>query len=508
MITFAVGLIILFIGGFLGAKACRKAFAPDDRVTPAHTHSDGSDYVPMPRWKNSLINFLNIAGTGPILGPIQGILFGPIAFITIPIGCIIGGAVHDYFTGMVSCRENGKTIPMLVRKFLGNPAYFAFLVVFLFGMMLLITVFTYTPADLIISTVHDSTGFSSPAFSIFIYAAIIIYFLISAVMPIDKVIGKIYPVFGTLLLVVTFAIFMCLLFGDYSMVELFGSWSLNGFDFGEYFSGMHFVPVFFVTVACGILSGFHATQVGLVARTLDSEHDGISVFHLPMIVEGFVAMIWAAGTMAMIGVGAAEGGITMVFDDGTWKFTAIIDGAVEEISATSVVFVIGSEMMGDIGGVLAALACILLPITSCDTAIRVVRMLSMDATGVTERSLRRVFLCTLPIIIALVFVLVLVKLNPDGFHLLWMYFGLFNQVIAVFALAVVLVYFMRRGLGPSILMPAVPFAFYVFIVVSYLFGSDICFGAPWWLAYSVAAVFVVLSFVFILRRGKQDIEVT
>ena len=506
MITFFAGLAILIVGGYLGAKVCTNAFGPDDRPTPAHTDGDGSDYVPMKKWKNSLINFLNIAGTGPILGPIQGVLFGPIAFISIPIGCIIGGAVHDYFVGMISCRENGKTVPMLVRKFLGNPAYFVFLAIFLIGMMLVITVFTYTPADLTISVVHDSIGLSSPTFSTLVYAVIIIYFLLSAVLPIDKVIGKIYPLFGMMLILVTFAIFIGLFFGGYGMAELFGSWTLNGFDFAAYFTEMHFVPVFFITVACGILSGFHATQVCLVSRTLDEERDGTTVFHTSMVVEGFVAMIWAAGTMAMIGIGAADSGITMVFENGAWAFTTTIDGTVEKISATTVVYVIGSKVLGTFGGVFAAVACILLPITSGDTAIRAVRMTMMEITGAKVDSVKTVFMYTLPIVILLIIALTFVKIFPDGFHRLWMYFALFNQQMAVFALAMIVVYFIRRGMMKTLWIPAVPFVFYCFVTVSYLFGADICLGAPWWLAYTVAVIAVVAMIVLVIKRGRTDDE--
>jgi len=502
MITFAVGIAILVIGGAIGGRACRKAFGPDDRPTPAHTKQDGSDFVPMKGWRNSLINFLNIAGTGPILGPIQGILFGPIAFITIPIGCIIGGATHDYFVGMISSREDGRTIPMLVRKFLGNPAYRAFMVLFIICMMLVITVFAYMPADLAVSTIDDYTGYSSPTLTALIYVSIVGYFLLSAVLPIDKLIGRIYPLFGAMLIVATFVVFAGLVIGGYEMAELFGSWTLNGFDFGAYFTSMHFVPVFFVTVACGILSGFHATQVTLVSRTLDNERDGVGVFHFPMIVEGMVAMIWAAGTMAMIGVGASEGGITMMFEDGIWEFSAVIDGETKVISPTTVVYVIGSKIMGDIGGLFAAIACILLPVTSGDTALRAVRMTIAETRGEPGGSIRAVAKYTLPVVAVVVILLAIAKAAPDGFHSLWMYFSVFNQTIAVFSLAVVFVYFLVRGLTRYIWMAAIPLGFYSFVVVSYIVGSDLCLGAPWALAYAAAAVSVVLMFVFVLKRGR------
>ena len=506
MITFAVGIAILIVGGVISALLCKKAFKPSDRPTPAHTHADGTDYVPMKRWRNSLINFLNIAGTGPILGPIQGILFGPLAFITIPIGCIIGGAVQDYLVGMISTREDGRTISTLIRKFLGKPAYMLFMIIFVVMITLLITVFTYTPADLTASMVHDSTGFSSPVFSFALYAIIIIYYLLSAMLPIHKVIGRVYPIFGGILLISAIGLFGALLFGGYDLVELFGDWTLNGFDFRAYFTEMHFIPVFFVTVACGILSGFHSTQVSLMSRTIESERDGLEVFHMPMIVEGLVAMVWAAATMAMIGVGAADGGITMSMEDGVWVYTAMIDGKLQTVSPTTVVYVIGTQMLGTVGGLFAAAACVLLPITTGDTALRAMRMAGVEASGQKIGSMNDMRKFTYPVVVMVIIMLIFFKANPDGFQRLWMYFSLFNQQIAVFALAVVSVYFLRKGLKKWVWLPAIPLAFYCFVVMSYMIGSENCAGLPWNFAYIVAAVSVVALFAFIIRRGRMDID--
>ena len=370
MATFIAGLAILLVGGALYGRLCERAFGPDDRTTPAIEKADGVDYVPMPKWRNSLINLLNIAGTGPILGPIQGILFGPAAFVTIPIGCVIGGAVHDYFCGMVSMREGGAQMPELVRRCAGkwfHRAYtvFACLVLFLIGVVLM-----YTPGDIAATQVLGLSGSPSDPATWAIYAVIFGYCLVATVFPIDKIIGRVYPVFGAVLLLSTACMLVMLVAGNYPLVNIWEEWTLGGFDFAAYFSAQNFVPVFFVTVACGILSGFHSTQVTLVTRTVRSEREGRTTFYNMMILEGAVAMVWAAASMAMIGVGAAEGGITMQMTDGGWAYFAQVDGEVQKIAATSVVGVACNKLLGPVGGIVAIIGAIVLSVTSGDTAMR------------------------------------------------------------------------------------------------------------------------------------------
>ena len=329
MHTFIIGLIILIVGGGLYGHLCQRVFEPDDRETPAFTRNDGVDYVPMPKWKNSLINLLNIAGTGPILGPIQGILFGPIAFVTIPIGCVIGGAMHDYFSGMISVREGGIQMPDLVKQNT-NPVIHRLytlsvcLVLFLVGV-----VFIYTPGDILATQIFGFDGTAGEASTWIIYSVIFLYYLVATLFPIDKIIGKIYPIFGAVLLLSAFGIFLSLfskqtnlidmfeidsssqtflgrvlangspflivflifavlilayrwlsrflksdkiitrayfVFGvimivsaigilvmlfirNYTLLNIWDGWELNGFDFGEYLTTQHFFPNFFWKLA-------------------------------------------------------------------------------------------------------------------------------------------------------------------------------------------------------------------------------------------------------------------
>ena len=337
MLTFILGLVILFGGGALYGKFCEKVFGPDDRETPAFAKQDGVDYVPMPAWKNGLINLLNIAGTGPILGPIQGILFGPIAFIAIPVGNIIGGSMHDYFSGMICTRDGGTEMPAMIQKYTSKGVYWVYNVFVCVLLLLVGAVFVYTPGDIAATQVFGFSGAATAVSTWVIYGVIFAYYFIATVFPIDAIIGRIYPIFGAVLLFSALGIFIAIFSKGYPLTNLWEPWvAASGFDYGAYFGAGHFIPVFFVTVACGILSGFHSTQTALISRTMKSEKEGRMTFYNMMVLEGFIAMVWAAGTMAMINLGSANGGVDMQQVDGVWKYMQ--NGSV--VSATSMVGVL------------------------------------------------------------------------------------------------------------------------------------------------------------------------
>ena len=506
MITFIVGLIILFVGGGLYGAFCQKVFSPDNRKTPAYTKADGVDYVPMPKWKNSLINLLNIAGTGPILGPIQGILFGPVAFITIPIGCVIGGAMHDYFSGMISVREGGIQMPELVKMNTNAAIHklytiFVCLVTFLVGV-----VFIYTPGDIMATQVFGFGGTAEEASTWIIYSGIFIYYLIAAVLPIDKIIGKIYPLFGAVLLLSAVSVFIMLFVKGFSLAELFGSWNLGGFDFGAYFSSENFIPSFFVTVACGILSGFHSTQITLVTRTMEHEKEGRFTFYNMMIVEGFIAMVWAAGAMAMIGAGAESLGITMQQNDGVWGYYAMVDGQLSKIDATSVVGVISRNMLGSVGGIIAIIGVIVLPITSGDTALRSVRLILADTFKIKQdRNIKRLMLA-IPVFALAFAVLVLAKTNPGGFNVIWRYFGWSNQTVSIFALASILIWLMQHDKKKYFWIPLIPLAFYSFVTCSYLMSAKIGFSLPYEISLIIGFTFALIVVFLSIYRGRKPLK--
>ena len=242
MVTFIIGLVMLFGGAALYGKLCEKVFGVDDRQTPAYTKNDGVDYVPMKGWKNSLINLLNIAGTGPILGPIQGILFGPIAFITIPIGNVIGGAMHDYFSGMICLRNGGSQMPDMVKKYT-NKGVFSVYNVFVCLLLLLVgAVFIYTPGDIAATQMFNFSGDATAVSTWVIYGVIFLYYLVATVFPIDKIIGRIYPIFGGILLFSAIGVFIGLFVKGYPLIEVWNNvWSYQGvFNYSEYYAGGHF----------------------------------------------------------------------------------------------------------------------------------------------------------------------------------------------------------------------------------------------------------------------------
>ncbi|MBQ9042506.1 MAG: carbon starvation protein A [Eggerthellaceae bacterium] len=287
MTTFLIGLALLVAGGAVYGRVCERVMKPTDDPTPATVQSDGVDFVPMKKWRNSLIELLNIAGTGPILGPIQGALFGPVAFITIPVGCVIAGAFHDYMVGMISIRNRGGQVPELVRLFLGRGVYYVYAVFVCLLLLLIGVVFVYTPGDIFVNQVlHQESTLANPVLW-GVYAAIFGYYVVAALFPIDKIIGRVYPVFGAILLVSAVGVFAGLFLNGYPLPELWDA------DPGNTLAG-DFVPIFFVTVTCGILSGFHSTQATIVSRTVVDEREGRTTFYDMMVAEGFIAMTWAA----------------------------------------------------------------------------------------------------------------------------------------------------------------------------------------------------------------------
>ncbi|MBP5261507.1 MAG: carbon starvation protein A [Clostridiales bacterium] len=479
MITFVIGLVILVVGGALYGRFCEHVMKPTDAKTPAVEKFDGVDYVPMKKWKNSLIELLNIAGTGPILGSIQGILFGPIVFITIPLGCVLGGAFHDYMSGMISVRNNGEQMPGLVRLFLGKKMYAVYNVFVCFLMLLIGAVFIFTPGDLFISNIIKQDGSISNPVTWIVYGAIFVYYIIATLLPIDKIIGKIYPVFGALLLLSTVGIFGGLFIKGYELDELWDT----GFSFVNMY-GDNFIPIFFVTVACGIVSGFHSAQATLISRTMGNEHEGRMTFYNMMIIEGFIAMVWAAAAMGAVKLGLATN--DMLHD-----------------SATAVVGVVAKDMIGSVGGIIAIIGVIVLPITSGDTALRSLRIMVGDALHIDTGKKKNNLLIALPIFVLVAVILYFAKANSSGFNLLWRYFSWANEVVAVFTFAMIGVYMIRHKM--PFLMALIPGSFYMFVVSSYILHAKIGLNIDWVPAFAEAGIMtLVYAAVVILHGHKKD----
>ncbi len=497
MATFILGLVILIGGAALYGKFCEKVFGPDDRETPAYTKQDGIDYVPMKGWKNQLINLLNIAGTGPIFGPIQGILFGPIAFITIPIGNIIGGAMHDYFSGMICLRDGGTQMPEMIRKY-SNKTIFSIYNVFVSLLLLLVgAVFIYTPGDIAATQVFGFDGKATSVSTWIIYGVIFVYYLCATVFPIDAVIGRIYPVFGGILLFSAVGVFAGIFLKGYPLTELWNAWDSEAcfvmvdgvakhFSYADYFTAQRFFPTFFITVACGILSGFHSTQTAIITRTMKSEREGRATFYNMMVLEGFIAMVWAAAAMGAYNLGMRE---------------AVASGATATVGAVC------RDLLGNVGGIVALLGIIVLPITSGDTALRGLR-LQISETFHIDQSSNGKRLGLSAIIFALVAViLVFAKTNANGFNILWRYFAWSNQTLSLFAFLAISIWMFENGKQKYVWIPLIPGGFYAFITMTYISNAKIGFGLPWGVAYAIGAVAAVAYIMAILTYGKKRASV-
>ena len=476
MLLFIIGLIILLGGGFFYSKYVESQLAPDDRETPAVRKADGVDYVVMSEKKNWLINLLNIAGMGPIIGPIQGILFGPIAFLAIPLGCVFAGSVHDYMTGFISMRNGGSQVPKLVGKYIGDGVRKFYNIVIAILLLLTGVVFVYTPGDLIANDILK-VGADSNVIWI-IYAAIFAYYIASTVLPIDKLIGKVYPIFGGFLIVSAIGVFIG--------IFIKGSGHLafeNAGLLAEHPLGQKFIPSFFITVACGILSGFHGSQVTLISRTVKSESEARTTFYSTMIAEGFIAMVWAAGAMVLFSSGQAA----------------------LDTPGTIMVGQVSKYFMGNVGGLLAVLGVIALPITSGDTAFRSLRLIISEELKIDQRSGSKRAGLSAVLFIPAFAILYFAKTNPNGFNLLWRYFGFTNQFVATFALAVATIYLIDTG--KNYIITLLPGIFYVFIVFSFIINiKGLGLGMPFSIAYPAAGVIAVLYAYFVIKLGKKNKE--
>jgi carbon starvation protein CstA len=480
------GLVALFVGAAVYGKICENVIKPDDRKTPAFTKGDGVDYVPMKTWKNSLINLLNIAGTGPILGPIQGILFGPVAFILIPIGNILGGSLHDYFSGMLAIRNNGMQMPDLVRKYTNGPVYNLYNVFVCLLMLLVGAVFIYTPGDIAAVQVLGFSGSASDVSTWAVYGVIFVYYLMATMFPIDKLIGRVYPIFGAILLFSAIGIFVGLFLKGYTLPEF----TIESLSVGHP-GGQRLIPMFFITVACGIVSGFHSTQTAIIARNVTGEKQGRMTFFNMMVLEGFIAMIWAAAA-----IGAANRGATV-----SDAYPGQLDMLLK--APALVIGVVARDMLGGVGGMTAILGVIILPVTSGDTALRSLRLMIADYIRLDQRPTRnRLFICV-PIFALVIAILYWAKTSPGGFNMLWRYFAWSNQTISIFAFAIIAIYLTGKGHRAAAFMSLIPGMWYAFITFTFICNAPIGFNLPMKIAYALGAAFALVYGALVYAQGGR-----
>ena len=477
MITFIVSLIALVVGYLLYGRFVERVFGPDDRVTPAVEKADGVDFIVLPNWKVFMIQFLNIAGTGPIFGAIMGAKFGPAAYLWIVLGCIFAGAVHDYLSGMLSMRNGGAGQPEIVGRYLGLPTKKVMLVFSVFLLMMVGAVFVYSPALILGKMCSDDLLW------VYIWCGIIfVYYIIATMLPIDKIIGKIYPLFAISMLFMAVALMAVLFVKWPTLPELYEGIAGEGYTTPIF-------PALFITIACGAISGFHATQTPLMARCVKHEKMGRPLFYGAMITEGLVALIWATVSMYFFYGGAAEE-----------------LGQPLTLQAPEVVTAVSEGWLGTFGGLLALLGVVAAPITSGDTALRSARLIIADFIHLEQKTIiKRIWICV-PLFGATMLLLFYNISNPDGFNVIWSYFGWANQTLAVFTLWAVTAYLVREHKPYWVTL--LPSLFMTVVCSSFLMVSKNAFGFDMAVGYGVggAALIIAVAWFFTWKRRENSVQ--
>ena len=478
MISFIIALAVLIGGYFIYGTYISKVFGVDSkRVTPVHTMADGVDFVVLPTWKIFLIQFLNIAGLGPIFGAIMGVMYGPAAFIWIVFGTIFAGAVHDFLSGMMSLRSNGASLPEIVGNQLGNRTKTALRYIALLLMILVGAVFVYNPADLLAMLTPESLDRT------FWIVVIFGYYMAATLLPVDKLIGKLYPIFGFALLFMAVGIMVVLFSNSSLMPEM---WD----DFYNHTANPEANPIFpmmFVSIACGAISGFHATQSPMMARCLKNERYAKSVFYGAMVAEGIVALIWAAAAIT---------------------FTGGYDGLHQYLGNNSPAILVNDvskSWLGAFGGILAILGVIAAPITSGDTALRSARLIASDFMGIPQKKISKRLLVSIPIFV-LCFVIMLLP-----YDVVWRYFAWSNQVLSVFTLWAMTIWLSDNKknfyvtLLPAMFMTAVTSTYIMFAPEGFSLLTQSLFGFKIGYAFSVGfgIAMSVLFLAMFLYRAKN-----
>ena len=487
MITFVLSLLALVLGYILYGRFVERVFGPDNRPTPAVAKADGVDFIVLPSWKIFMIQFLNIAGTGPIFGAIMGAKFGPAAYLWIVLGCIFAGATHDYLSGMLSIRNGGANLPDIIGKYLGNITKQVMLIFSVFLLIMVGAVFVFSPAK-ILGDMWEPAYFTDH-FGPYIFwiAIVFIYYLIATLMPIDKIIGRIYPLFAFSLLFMAAALMVMLFVKQPDIPELWEGVS------GDLLTTKSIFPCLFITIACGAISGFHATQTPLMARCVKSEKMGRPMFYGAMITEGIVALIWA--TVAMY----------FFYDEPTPGYQLMGLGADATKDAPTIVNLICNDWLGVAGGILALLGVVAAPITSGDTALRSCRLIIADFLKLEQRSIRKRLYVCIPLFVFTMGLLIWQMADKEGFNMLWSWFGWSNQALSVFTLWAITVYLVRQKRNYFITL--IPALFMTVVCTTFLFSEKVFTLSgqwPWLVAAAAFVVALVWFLVWYLKFNKTQ----
>ena len=478
MLLFLCGIAVLIVGYFTYGKLVEKILGPDDRQTPCVKSPDGVDYIGLPHWKNMLIQLLNIAGIGPVIGVILGIKFGSIVFVILPIGNLIAGATHDMIAGMMSLRNNGANLTTLVKDNLGSVYYRIFSWFMVILLLLVVAVFVNIPANLI-------SGMIPGEWFWYAVVAITFYYVAAALFPVDKIIGAIYPFFGGLLIVSTLAIFCVLVAEGVKNPALLlesDAFKANMFTAEK---NQPILPMLFVTIACGIISGFHATQSPIVARTMKTERQARSTFYGMMVAEGIIGMIWAGAGLAIYNL-----------------FPEYMAQAPAKVLSC-----ITTHFLGSVAGSITILGVVVLAITSGDTALRSTRMALGEMLHIDQKPIRNRLLLCVNMLVVVAALLGWSNQSAKTFNLLWNYFSWGNQVLAVTTLLAGTVYLLKQR--KNCLIALVPGAFMLFIVACYILwispahGGPVGFGLPLKVAYVLAVILVAIVSLAVWKHGRK-----
>lgn len=480
MVSFIISVLALVIGYFTYGKFVERIFGVDtERETPAVRLRDDIDFLPLPTWRIFLVQFLNIAGLGPIFGAIAGAMFGPSAFLWIVLGSIFAGAVHDYFSGMLSVRHNGLSISEIVGIYLG-PQMKHFMRFFTIVLLIFVgTVFLMGPAKIIDGMTHQM-------WNLWIWVGIILaYYILSTLLPIDKVIGKLYPIFGIAMLIMALGLLIALFSGPYEIPELTATNLHNMTTDPE---ATPLFPILFVTIACGAISGFHATQSPLMARCMKNEKLGRKIFYGTMVTEGIVALVWAAAAMTFFGnVGGLNEAMSANGNNAAW--------AANEISL---------NMLGTVGGFLALLGIVAAPITSGDTAFRSARLILADIFKTDQKKIRNRLYISIPLFV------IAFLLTQIDFGIIWRYFAWSNQTLATVVLWTITAYLLRENKWYWVsLLPAL---FMTMVCSTYILIAPEGFQLENNIAYlGGAAITLVVSIIFrsaVVQQKKKRLELS
>ena len=484
MFSFLISIAALVAGFLLYGAFVERVFGPDPkRVTPAISKADGVDYIAMPTWKVFMIQFLNIAGTGPIFGAIMGAKFGPSAYLWIVFGCIFAGAVHDYLSGMLSLRHGGAGYPELVGEYLGQGTKKVMLVFSILLLVMVGAVFVYSPAVIL----GGMTGDGGRSAMMIWIGVIFVYYIIATLLPIDKIIGRIYPIFAFALLFMAAALLVGLLVKWPSLPEFWDGLQNRAPSVGV--KGQPIFPCLFITIACGAVSGFHATQSPLMARCLKNEKLGRPVFYGSMITEGLVALVWAAiSSYFFFDGGAAEVGSDLT------------------AAAPTVVTKVSQSWLGLLGGSLAILGVVAAPITSGDTAFRSARLIIADFLHLDQKPMRKRLYIAIPLFAVSALLLWYNIADENGFNTIWRYFGWSNQTLSVFMFWTATVYLVRKKGGLYYLITLIPGLFMTSVCTTFILVDKIGLGLPApaipWIALGTFAISAILFYLWKSRKNR------